>query len=181
MDLAQASPAGPLKPVSGRFRFACHPGMACFTVCCRKLDLVLTPYDILRLKKQLGLEAGQFLEKHTLPADPRRSRWPLVRLRMEDKGQCPFLSAQGCGVYPDRPSACRTYPLARAARPGASPGQVEEGYFLVEEDFCQGFDQDQVWTVQKWVTDQGLVPYHHWNDRWMKILTQPRGPGQGAG
>ena len=31
------------------FTFACHPGVPCFTECCRELDLALTPYDVLRL------------------------------------------------------------------------------------------------------------------------------------
>ncbi len=33
------------------FRFACHSQLPCFTRCCADLKLVLTPYDILRLKK----------------------------------------------------------------------------------------------------------------------------------
>ena len=29
------------------------------------------------------------------------------------------------------------------------------------------------------MADQGLIQYHHWNDRWMEVLTHPKGPGQG--
>ena len=29
------------------FEFRCHPGVACFTDCCRGIDIMLTPYDIL--------------------------------------------------------------------------------------------------------------------------------------
>ena len=174
------SPAGSLKPVGREFRFGCHPGVDCFGVCCHKLDLVLTPYDILRLKKALGMTAADFLEKHILPAAPERSRWPLVRLKMEagEEGRCPFLVPEGCRVYRDRPSACRTYPLARAAQKNAQ-GQVAERFFLVEEAHCHGFKERETWTIQAWVADQGLVQYHHWNDRWMEILTHPQGPGEG--
>jgi len=35
------------------FHFSCHPSIGCFTDCCRQLELALTPYDILRLKKGL--------------------------------------------------------------------------------------------------------------------------------
>jgi uncharacterized protein len=174
------SPAGPLKPVGREFKFACHPGVDCFGVCCHKLDLVLTPYDVLRLKRALGLTAAEFLEKHTTPADPERSRWPLIRLKMDQdrEGGCPFLSQKGCAVYEDRPSACRTYPLARAAQKDGQGG-VTEKFFKVEEAHCHGFREDDSWTIEAWVADQGLVQYHHWNDRWMAILTHPNGPGEG--
>ncbi len=180
MSEALESPAGPLKEVGREFGFACHPQVECFGVCCRKLDLVLTPYDILRLKKSLNLSAAEFLEKHTLPADPKRSRWPLLRLKMGsgEEGRCPFLAPEGCLVYADRPSACRTYPLARASQKDEQ-GLVTERFFLVEEAHCLGFREEGVWTVEAWIADQGLIPFHHWNDRWMAILTHPQGPGEG--
>ena len=174
----QDSPAGPLRAVEGSFSFACHPGVDCFGVCCQKLDLVLTPYDLLRLKGALGLPAKELLETHTVPADPSRSRWPLIRLKMGEDGLCPFLSPEGCRVYPDRPSACRTYPLARAAKKGGD-GRVEERFYQVREDHCLGFDQDRVQTVEQWVVDQGLTVYHHYNDLWAAIVTHPQGPGEG--
>ncbi len=46
-----------------RFKFRCHPGVACFTECCGKTTIILTPYDILRLKNRLGVPAGDFLQK----------------------------------------------------------------------------------------------------------------------
>jgi hypothetical protein len=33
------------------FRFACHPGVSCFGACCSALDLMLTPYDAMRLRR----------------------------------------------------------------------------------------------------------------------------------
>ncbi len=42
------------------FRFHCHPGISCFTDCCRQLELALTPYDVLRLKRRWGLPRATF-------------------------------------------------------------------------------------------------------------------------
>jgi len=169
-----------LKPVAGAFRFACHAGLTCFTACCARLDLILTPYDVLRLKRALGIKAGVFLEEHAVPVEERRARWPLIRLKMSGpEGRCPFLSSQGCNVYLDRPSACRSYPLARATRPGFVPGEIQEQYFLVEEEHCRGFQEERTWMVGDWVADQGLLEYHPFNDRWMTIRTHPKGPGAG--
>ena len=49
-----------------RFSFACHPDVACFTECCRMLDLALTPYDALRLSKHLKLSGSEFLDQYAV-------------------------------------------------------------------------------------------------------------------
>ena len=36
-------------------QFSCHKGIGCWNACCSNIDISLTPYDILRLKKRLGL------------------------------------------------------------------------------------------------------------------------------
>ncbi len=48
-----------------KFCFSCHDGLACFKQCCRDINIFLTPYDVLRLKQCLGMDSGEFLEKHT--------------------------------------------------------------------------------------------------------------------
>jgi len=40
---------------NSRFSFKCHPGVACFTECCRGSNIILTPYDVIRLKNRLNL------------------------------------------------------------------------------------------------------------------------------
>ncbi len=52
------------------FSFACHPGLSCFTECCRDLRLALTPYDILRLKNRLGLASNDFLDQYHGQSSP---------------------------------------------------------------------------------------------------------------
>ena len=38
------------------FTFRCHPGISCFNLCCRNLNLFLHPYDVVRLKKNLNTQ-----------------------------------------------------------------------------------------------------------------------------
>jgi hypothetical protein len=69
------------------FQFACHAGISCFTECCAKLRLLLTPYDILRMKNRLNISSDQFLDQYTETLLDRHSRFPMVKLRMnQDKG-----------------------------------------------------------------------------------------------
>jgi hypothetical protein len=36
----------------------------CFTACCSNVNIALPPYDLLRLRKRLGLAADEFLRQH---------------------------------------------------------------------------------------------------------------------
>ena len=151
------------------FRFSCHPGIACFNACCRDLNQYLTPYDILRLKNQLGLSSQQFLRRYTECHRGPRTGLPVVSLRMPDT--CPFLSSQGCTVYQDRPGACRTYPLGRIARRTPGTQVCKESFFLIRESHCLGFSEDKTWTVEAWKKSQGLEIYNRMNDLMMEIIS----------
>jgi Fe-S-cluster containining protein len=159
----------------GGFTFACHPGVPCFNQCCRRLELWLTPYDVLRLKQHLGLTSQEFIERHT-EVQAGQNGWPMPRLKMradDPERTCPFLAAEGCAVYPHRPGACRTYPLGRATKGGSSnDGPLEESWFLVREEHCQGFSQGRAWTPGEWTRDQGLEAYHAVNDLFLPIVTR---------
>lgn len=156
--------------------FRCHPGLACFNSCCRDKRLTLLPYDTLRLARGLGYGTGELLERHAeLEIDPA-SGWPTLRIRLEADGRCPFVREAGCGVYPDRPTCCRIYPLARAVRLDADGAPRE--LFLTEASGarCLGFGAPPVHTVEAWTRDQGLEPYHAANDRVARLLLDPRRP-----
>ena len=166
------------------FWFACHPGVPCFNACCSKLTMPLWPYDVLRLRQGLNMGSEEFFEEFVIADCYPDTGFPSLHLRMREddpEQSCPFLTAQGCGVYAHRSSACRTYPLGRAARPdGNAPGGVEERYFLVREAHCRGFEQQTAWTVESWLRDQGLEPYHRTNDRYMTLVSRYKDRSGGA-
>lgn len=160
--------------LADRIKFSCHPGIACFTACCADLNLILTPYDILRMKNRLGLTAGDFIAQYTEQRN-EGGPFPMLHLRMkEDAGRrCPFVSAAGCGIYEDRPGACRLYPLGRAAKAGVSGQNEREAYFVVKEAHCLGFAEERESSVEEWTREQGLQAYHEMNRGWMEIVTRP--------
>jgi len=145
----------------------------CFNECCADLRLVLTPYDILRMKAALGLDSGEFLSRYTVPVADGGSPLPMLGLRMQEAGRrpCPFVREDGCSIYPDRPGACRLYPLGRGASSSGSPGKGREFYFLVEEAHCKGFGEPVHWTLEDWLQDQGVNTYNEMNLPWMEIVT----------
>ena len=87
------------------FSYACH---AC-NRCCRNKAIRVSPYEILRLARYLGLSTTEFIERHTEGGG--------TVLRTKENSDCGFLGERGCGVHPDRPLACRIYPLARWVSP----------------------------------------------------------------
>lgn len=154
------------------FRFHCHPGVPCFTECCRELELALSPYDVIRLKQALGLCAHEFLERYAIIEFGPEDLYPKVYLAMIDDGRasCPFVDPCGCRVYADRPGACRTYPLGRGtSRDGTA--QNKEHFIIIHEDHCQGFDQAQSQTVHGWQNDQGSCDYNRFNDLLLPLLS----------
>jgi Fe-S-cluster containining protein len=179
MEIIETAPQGlegKMTPVeNGGFRFACHPAVPCFTECCRDLNLLLTPYDVMRLKNRLCLSSDEFLDRYTDCGFDENRPLPMVYLQMSqnERRSCPFVTPEGCSVYGDRPSACRIYPIARASRLHRIHGSVLENYFVLHEDHCLGFEQEQFWKMDEWLSDQGLDDYYAHNDLWMGILTHP--------
>jgi hypothetical protein len=86
-------------------RFRCHRGVSCRNACCSSIDISLTPYDILRLKRRLGLTSTGFLERCTVPYEMEKDGIAGVKLRPVDGGTARrFMQAEGCGVHRDRPT-----------------------------------------------------------------------------
>ncbi len=157
------------------FSFKCHPGVPCFTECCRELDLALTPYDTLRLKNALDMHSGGFLEKYVIIEwDPSRI-FPVCYLTMVDDGKasCVFVTEKGCRVYHDRPSSCRAYPIGRGVTE-QKDGSLEECFVLLNEPHCKGFTEQQAYTPKSYADDQGLDAYNRFNDALVKLVQHPR-------
>ncbi len=168
------------------FRFHCGPDVECYTNCCRKLDLILYPYDIIRLKNSLGISSEEFMRTYTGLAPSSHPFFPAVKLLMKDNDEhtCPFLDNDGCSVYVDRPTACRTYPLERAVDRNPVKGRPKEFYFMTHHPYCLGHQQTEEWTVKTWQKDQKIQHYNAINDLWAEIDTlfaQNPWQGEGAG
>jgi Fe-S-cluster containining protein len=151
------------------FQFRCHPGVGCFTTCCRDVNIFLLPYDILRIKKRMGISSGEFLERYTLSLIPSTSGIPVVLLKMqEDRNKaCPFVGPEGCSIYEDRPWSCRMYPLDQ----GDGDGKYR---FVTQPSICLGMKEEREWTVGEYLRNQGLDSYNEMGNLLSKITSDPR-------
>jgi Fe-S-cluster containining protein len=155
-----------------KFTFDCHPGVSCFNLCCRDVNIFLTPYDVLRLKSRLGMKSYDFLEKYTLLPIQKDMKTPTVLLKMNnDEGKtCQFVTERGCGVYTDRPWPCRMYPLGLAAQRDTEDGwQGDRFYFLLREEVCRGFGESREWTVREYLDSQQVEAYDEWGEGYKEL------------
>jgi len=149
--------------IDDEFKFSCHRGLACYNSCCRDVNIFLTPYDVLRMRKNSGLSSEEFLEKYTVKFLSEEGL-PLVMLRMNDDEHktCPFVTAEGCSIYQNRPWSCRMYPVF--------PTSYEEREFLIEEKpSCLGFREDKKATTRQWKKDQDIDIYDKMNEAYKDI------------
>ena len=83
MDILQKEfPEGMVPLGDSEFQFECHPGVACFTFCCRNVDMILYPYDIIRLKRALGIDSESFMRMHTVLVKGDNPFFPTVKLKL---------------------------------------------------------------------------------------------------
>lgn len=86
----------------------------------------------------------------------------MLNMRPDSEYLCPFLSEQGCSIYKDRPSACRTYPLERAVEKTAD-GRLRSRWFLTKHSYCKGHFEEHACTVKQWERGQQLVDFNLFN------------------
>ncbi len=139
------------------FRFACGPGIACYNQCCQDLNQALTPFDVLELRRYLKLSWQEIQEQHVMLYTGPATGLPVASLRFASRAgrHCPFVTDQGCGVYPARPTSCRLYPVARAIQRSRIDGRMSEHFALLKESHCHGFEKGPMQTAREWVESQG--------------------------
>jgi uncharacterized protein len=112
------------------------------------------PYESLRLSRRLGISTTEFLSRFT------EAGGTVLQTREDDRG-CVFLGPQGCTVHPDRPLACRLYPLARWVAPDGA-----ESFGHLEPHPQTAGIYGTRGTVDDFLTAQGVPPYFAMGDRY---------------
>ena len=163
----------PGKRIKGNdiFSFRCYPGIGCYNLCCRNLNLFLYPYDVLRLKSALNISSDEFLDQYVDVVLRSGNYFPEVLLRMSESKEktCPFLEDAGCSIYADRPDTCRTFPIEQGILHDAAGKKDAAFHFFRPPDYCLGQHEDRQWTVPAWSRDQDAEQYHRMTTRWAEI------------
>ncbi len=178
--------AGPVVPEAfggdREIRFRCRKGIGCWNACCSNIDITLTPWDVLRLERRLGLESGAFLREYTVPFEIEKGGLPGVKLKPVDGGTaCRFMRSEGCSVYADRPTACRYYPVALLAMRREGESTDRDSYALVKEPHCKGHEEPRTLTVDDYRREQGLEEYDRRARGWRQLVLKKLSSGPTVG
>lgn len=176
----------PIQPeelsLDSEFQFDCHKGIACFNACCKNIDITLTPYDIVRLKSRLGLDSKEFVALYTAPFAMDYHNMPgLKMVTKPGTTECIHLTNEGCGIYEDRPAACRYYALGNMGVRKKDAADVDDIYFVVKEEHCLGHFEPETQTVAQYRHEQGIVKYDEMNREWRDIVLKKRSSGPTVG
>jgi len=182
-DLPVNSPVTPGQlTLDSQIRFNCHKGISCFNECCMSIDLTLTPYDILRMSRHLGITTTQFISTFTYKFDLDPHGMPGLKLKPVDGGSaCIFVRPEGCSIYEHRPTACRYYPLGIMGMRRKDEAQLQDVFFKVKEPHCKGHDEDRTLTVAEYRREQGVGIYDELNREWFDIIVKKRSAGPSVG
>lgn len=167
---------------SKKIQFQCRKGIACWNACCSNIDISLTPYDILRLKRRLGLASAQFLQQYAVPYEMEKDGIAGVKLKPVEGGSaCQFMKPEGCSVYEDRPTACRYYPVALLSMRKQDEYVDRDAYALVKEDHCLGHNEPRSLTIDEYRAEQGLNDYDEQGRGWRQLVLKKKSSGPTVG
>jgi Fe-S-cluster containining protein len=124
------------------FSFKCQVCSAC----CSNKAIRVSPYEALRLSRNLGLSTTEFYQKCTEEGG--------IVLRNKADGSCLFLTSGGCGVHPDRPLVCRLFPLGQISD---KEGRTRYSVMPFHPDCLGHLDTDG--TVESYLESQGVELY----------------------
>ena len=179
-------PTSPVTPTTlegtAALQFQCRKGIACWNACCSNIDISLTPYDIVRLKQHLELSSSEFLNRYTVPYEMEKDGIAGVKLRPVEGGTaCRFMTDAGCGVYADRPTACRYYPVALLSMRKQDESIDRQYYAIVREDHCLGHQEPRTQTIDEYRAEQGLPEYDDLAHGWRQLILKKKSSGPTVG
>jgi Fe-S-cluster containining protein len=119
----------------------------------------VNPYELLRLAANLQCSTTEVIARFTRDGG--------TTLATRDDSACVFLAPNGCTVHPDRPLACRLYPLARIVHADGSEAFLEREPHPASEG-VYGTDG----SVAEYVESQGVTPYIAAAERYYAAFAQ---------
>ena len=163
-------------------QFQCRKGIDCWNACCSNIDISLTPVDILRLSRRLGISTTEFLMQYTFPYELEPNGIAGVKFKPVENGSaCQFMRPEGCDVYTDRPTACRYYPEALLSMRRSDEYTDRNAYALVKEPHCHGHNEPRQISIEDYRQEQGLVEYDELGRGWRQLVLKKKSSGPVVG
>lgn len=154
------------------FRFRC---LQCGSCCRNREDILLNPYDLHRISKELKLSPAEVLEQYCVTYIGESSRFPCVLLRPKgDRKICPLLKKGRCSVHRSKPTVCALYPLGRGVmmEKDGEAGISEPSKIIYFRQHVGCGAKDEEHTVQEWLEEFDLSESEIWFLEWSREITK---------
>jgi hypothetical protein len=139
--------------------------------CCHNRDILMNPFDVIRISHRLKLTTGEFVRKYGSCYIGQYSKLPLVIIRFE-KGRCPFLRSYGCYIHQVKPTICRRYPLGRVVEFDKKRNKARTIYFMQElNKECKGLEESSNQTVEDFIRKSQMEIYDQAGEVWESMLS----------
>ena len=173
--------------------------------CCFDIDILLNPYDILRLRSHLGCTTSDLIERGLVEIFPGgNSGLPLAMITFrkvdEQTSLCPFMAPVvageklreltkgkdklniedleaaripkrlACGIYPARPTVCRSSPLGRMSVRSKEGEDTRNLFYQPPTPSCPACQGEGHVKVGKWIEDNNVQPYWDASERFQNLF-----------
>lgn len=153
------------------FEFNCNQ---CGKCCINREDILLNPWDVFRLSKELKLDTEEFVEEYCDTYIGDSSRLPVVRLRPQGEvKRCRFLKGRKCQVHKAKPTVCATFPIGRCIIWDKNELQTEdvdkvEIQYIHNKADCGG--EKETHTVRQWLQAFDIPAHDPFFIKWNRQL-----------
>ena len=132
-----------IKQPYNKFKFKCQQ----CALCCKGSQIILYPFDIMSLCKELGIKTSEFLKKY---AYLQLDKDNILRCVLKNKPICMFNKDNKCSVYEARPVRCKTFPVGRIFQ------EDKILYTLPKIKGCVGFNSNKKQSIEEYLTAQNV-------------------------
>ena len=102
-------------------------------------------------------------------------------MRTDNDGACLLLDGDnGCGVYEDRPTVCRYYPVALLNMREKDTYEARQQYSLVQEDHRATKRRARSRSATT-ARSRGVAEYDEFNRSWYELILKKKSGGLGVG
>lgn len=155
------------------FKFHCT---MCGKCCIHREDILLTPKDMYRMAKKLGITPKELFEQYCETYIGSDSRIPIVRLKPRGSvRRCPLLKDRKCSVHDAKPIVCAMFPIGRCLMMDAkasSPEHIttDDIQFIFTAPGCG--DDSETHTVREWLSEFGIPIEDEFFVKWQHTIVE---------
>lgn len=154
------------------FRFSCKQ---CGKCCTEREDIILSPFDLFRASKKLGMTPDEFVKEYCDSYVGHTSKMIIVRLMPRGSNRrCPLLKDRKCSIHDAKPTLCAMFPIGRgfkldASKPVAEQISAEAIKFIFNGAHCGNAEEH---TVREWLASFGIPIEDEFFIEWQKTIAE---------